>query len=762
MKRPMAVMLVFLSVGIIWGRLAPEGIWLCGVCLAGFIISCLFLWFFRHRILILLPCVFVAGFVLSYNSMNYRNAFCDSLAQGAAKSVVFIGKVVDADKNNIVLKGDDFGIYGRSDRPVKIVCYTDEKFDIGDNVRTEGSLAPLSPKYNPSDFDEKLYYGTRGIRYKLFCDSSEFISADHGLFYYMYRLRESIGGALDNMYSPENAGILKAMLLGDKKYLSADIKTIYKNAGIYHILAISGLHISIIAAILMFFFRKPVGNSAVLIMLWGYCIFTGLSPSAARASFMMSVLIFGRLIGRKYDLLSSLCFSAFVILIINPMYIADCGFLYSYLSVLGIGLFAKDFVKAFEKLFGRKHCVGRFLSASLGSGISAVSITRAVNMWFFYGFSSYDFIINIAVLPFMGILLVCGAASAALYAFRIRLCYVFAHIAELILNFYTLAAKTAVKIPGCFVVTGRPAVDFMLLYALFIICLKLCFMYKNKAFGFSAAVFICIGAVVLSLPFKGTEAAFLYVGQGDGIVGRTGGKVFIIDGGGNNRDIEANDEGIYTILPYLNFIGETKVDYVFVSHPDNDHLKGIYEIIGRTDIGTIYMPKADFDSELYTKTIQKAKDANVNIVYIKDGDKITVDEDTYFECLWPCDNISQIADNENDMSAVLRLNDKYNRFLFVGDISENIEKRLVEKDIAAEVLKVGHHGSEYSSSEIFLKAVSPDLAVISCGRNNIYGFPSDKTIKRLNDRNTAYFVTSESGAVIISSDKGKVKVMKTL
>lgn len=769
MKRPMAIILAFLILGIIWGTIDPEGIWFFIISGAFFLVCCLFFIYFRKRILILLPFLFVLGYILAYYMTNYHNMLCDSLVEISA-NVTFKGEIVDIGKNNIVVKGKDFEAYGSSERNVKIICYfvndpensTEYSFAMGDNVSVSGKLRDLSPKYNPSDFDEIQYYGTRGIRYKIYNCKAELIKQNHNLSYYTWSLRNSIGSAIDNMYSLENAGILKAMLLGDKKYLSDDIKIIYKNAGIYHILAISGLHISIIAAILMLLFKKPRHSIIIILSLWAYCIFTGMSASTVRAVIMMSVFLIGRILKRRYDIISSLCFSAVILLIANPMYIKDCGFLFSYFSVAGIGLFAENFTGLSRLIFRGKNKVSKYISASLGTSLSAVSITKLVNMWFFYSFTVYDFIINLVVLPFVAVVIGCGAFSVLFYALHIKLYVPFVYIAEFILGFYKLSAKAVTTLPFCVISTGRPSIVFIILYSMFIIALKIGFIYRNKVIYSIAIVFIAAGAAVLCIPQTDTEIAYLYVGQGDGAVGTTAGKTFIVDGGGTNDDIYANDEGTYTILPYLNYIGKTRVDYAFVSHIDRDHLKGVYEIIGQIDIGEIFLPLGRYTSELYERTVEKANENNVKITYLKAGDRINIDENTFFECLYPAEEDADEVSDINDSGMLLRLTDKYNRFLFTGDLGEDAESRLKGKDIRAEVLKVGHHGSRHSSSKKFLAAVAPDLGVISCGINNVYGFPDEDTRERLESFDIPYIVTSEVGAVILRSKDGYIECKKTL
>lgn len=636
MKRPMPVFLAFLILGIIWGSLSLSPLWFFIASLFIFTLGLSFMIFFKIRLFIILPCLFVLGFLLSYNKTNELNALCDGLADSRI-NLTAQGEVTDVNAKNLTLKTDNFGEIGESSKVVKIICYTDEPSacDIGDTITVTGRLNTLSPKYNPSDFDEIQYYKCRGISYKMYDPKIGYISSNRNIPYYLSLLRTKAGTALDNMYSEENAGILKAMLLGDKTYLSEETELLYKNAGIYHILAISGLHISLIAAGLMFLFRKPRHSLIIIALLFSYALFTGLSPSVVRAVIMMSVLLIGRLIGRRYDLISSLSFSAFLILVINPMYLRDCGFLYSYCSVLGIALFGRHFSNGLKAIWGKKTKPQRLIADSIGTSLSAVSITKLINMWFFYGISVYDFISNLIVLPFVGIVLLSDTFSILFYALKLKIYTLFVFVAEFILNFYKISAEGIVSLPLCVITTGRPVLSFALLYIIFVIVLKLSILYKNKAAVAAAVLTLSSGIFIHRTELNRDRIAFLYVGQGDGIVGFSGGITFVYDGGGTKEDPNEADEGTYTILPYLEYSGKTRVDYAFISHIDNDHMKGVYELIGNIEIGGIYLPEGSYSSDLYTLLKEKAEAYNIPITYFSAGDSLEVNDEAFFSCVYP-------------------------------------------------------------------------------------------------------------------------------
>ena len=479
MKRPMVIFLSFLTFGIIWGSLELSLSWFILISVLSFAAGILFSCFFRFKGLILLSLLFILGFVLSYNKTHPMNHICDGIAE-SKNECAFTGSVTDVNLRYITVKGDNFGVFGKTKHKTKIICYTDESYDVGDELEITGRLNTLSVKYNPSDFDEIQYYGCKGIRYKIFEPEIKLKGHNHSLFRYMYFLREKARSAIDDMYDEENAGILKAMLLGSHEYLTQDIKTLYKNAGIYHILAISGLHISLIAAALMLIFRKRSHSIIIIALLFAYSLFTGLSPSTVRASLMMSVLIIGRLLKRRYDIVSSICFSAFILLVANPMYIKDCSFLYSYGSVIGIAIFASPFGRLFSRIIPGKGRCKSFVAASFGTSLSAVIITKLMNMWFFYNFSVYDFISNLFVIPTVFLTIFCGAASILLYGMKIKLWVIFSYGAKLVLLYYRFIAEMVNALPFNIIYTGKPSFAFAALYVIAVIVLGLAIYNKRK------------------------------------------------------------------------------------------------------------------------------------------------------------------------------------------------------------------------------------------------------------------------------------------
>lgn len=244
------------------------------------------------------------------------------------------------------------------------------------------------------------------------------------------------------------------------------------------------------------------------------------------------------------------------------------------------------------------------------------------------------------------------------------------------------------------------------------------------------------------------DVYFLDVGQADSILLSNNGHYMLIDAG--------NNEDGPKLVNYFKSLGITKFDYVIATHAHEDHIGGMDDIIKNFDIGTFYMP----DLITTTKTFEDVLDAlsEKQIAF----ETPTIDQefsfsDTKITTLY----VNNEAKNLNDSSIVLRLKHGTNTFLFTGDASTKVEKQLLNKNIASDVLKVGHHGSRYSTSKEFLNKVNPQYAIISVGINNTYKHPHDETLKKLNDKKIIIYRTDKEGTIVAESN-GNIIQFKTI
>lgn len=258
---------------------------------------------------------------------------------------------------------------------------------------------------------------------------------------------------------------------------------------------------------------------------------------------------------------------------------------------------------------------------------------------------------------------------------------------------------------------------------------------------------------------KDLKIYFVDVGQGDcTFIVTPKNKTILIDGGGSTGS--NFDVGESTLLPYILDRGYKKIDLMFISHFDQDHVGGLLTILEELKVNRVCISKQEEDSKNYQEFLKIVKKRNIPVTVVKIGDRINIEDDLYFDILWPKEE--QITDNRlNNNAIVMKL--VYNRFscLFTGDIEKVAEEEIVKTNgnkqiLKSDILKVAHHGSKTSTTEDFLELVKPKICLIGVGKNNLFGHPSDEVIKRLENINANVYRTDLNGEIIISvNSKGK-------
>lgn len=239
--------------------------------------------------------------------------------------------------------------------------------------------------------------------------------------------------------------------------------------------------------------------------------------------------------------------------------------------------------------------------------------------------------------------------------------------------------------------------------------------------------------------------SFIDVGQADCILVENNNEYMLIDAG-NNADGEL-------LVDYFKTLGITKFKYIVGTHPHEDHIGGMDNIIDNFDIGTIYMPKTMTTTNTFEDVLDSVKNKNLKITTPNIGDEFKLGMSN-FEVLY----LNSEASDLNDTSIVLKLTYGNNSYLFMGDASKKIEKEILDKNISVDVLKVGHHGSEYSSSSEFLEKVQAKYAIISVGKDNIYKHPKNITLENLESTNIEIYRTDELGTIKTISDGNNIKI----
>jgi competence protein ComEC len=289
-------------------------------------------------------------------------------------------------------------------------------------------------------------------------------------------------------------------------------------------------------------------------------------------------------------------------------------------------------------------------------------------------------------------------------------------------------------------------------------------MKMGRRLFFTAVFVFALAAGYRSIP-GGLTVTMLDVGQGDAFVIQNRGKTFLIDGGGlPNRPLGQNT-GATVLLPYLDYLGVNRLDGVFVTHPDRDHIFGILETAQVKPIRKIYVSATiDTENPYYQDLRQLSSTRDTPLAWLYAGDSIQADDMSFF-VLYPMANDKPAEKTANETSLVIRLQCRDSSVLFTGDIDIAVEEELLaakEHALNSTILKLAHHGSKNGNTQKFLESARPRLALVSAGRNNAYGLPAEETIDRLRALGIPCYNTARYGAIVLRFDGQKVNVFKTV
>ncbi len=639
----------------------------------------------------------------------------------------------------------------------KILLYDGSEQNLFKNSR-QGNVIICTGMYssferagNPGQFDAFLYYESKRIGGRIFVDSFAVQDSryDH-VRYALFRLRETAIKKLFSVMQEEDAGIMSAIILGDKAYLPEETKELYQNMGIGHILAISGLHISLLGAGLFFFLRSyvlPMKKSVLVTIgfLLVYGEFTGFPVATVRAVVMMICALTARYIGKSKDSLSAMSLSGIITLAWEPLQLFQSGFIFSYTAVAGIILF---------QLVEEKMEIKKALAKSLFSSVSLSLTTLPVMLWFFYEISPYTAALNLIVLPLLSLVVGIGAAGCVLAFLWPGAAEFLMAAVHYILRFYELLCRFFEQLPGSRCVVGRPEFPLILLYygiLLAAVCLYLRGRDKKV---------LCGGAVLLAAvsfffrPVLEFSYIQLDVGQGDCACVMAGKRTYLIDGGSSSE----KEIGKYTIQNLLKYYGRDGVDAIFITHSDEDHTSAVRELIAHQSqwnltVGAVIMPDIQKKDKAYEALVKEFSNQGTEIIKMKKGDLLQ-ENGLVMRCLHPARDYEW--ENENDYSLTLDISYGTIRILTTGDLEKQGESVLKLPKKAYDILKVGHHGSKTSTAQEFLDRVSPKHAIISAGRANRYGHPAPETLEKLETAGAKIWRTEENGAVIAEVKRGRM------
>jgi len=645
-------------------------------------------------------------------------------------------------------------------------------YEYGDVLKIQGKLVKPIAKKNYGEFDYELYLAQRRIFTYINIWQDKDIQKIRKerinlLISFSVYVRNKIKDLIGNLIDCPHDSLLIGMLLGEKTYLSPEVKDVFIESGIMHILAISGLHIGIITFALFVFFNflhipKRIKIISIIVILIMYASITGFRPAVVRASIMFSILIIGKLINRRGNLYTSLFLAALIILLINPLTLYDAGFLLSFIVTFFIIYLSPIFQELFLKI---PDWIRKPLSVSIAAWLGIFPLSA----YFFYKVSLIAIITNVLIVPLAGIAVILGFITFFMGLMSIPLANLMANINYYVLMLITLLAKLFSSLPFSYIHIAQPSIiSIFLYYSLIFLVIEIFYRkifpaklkIKFIILTLSAALIVII--VQIFYPLDNLKVNFINVGEGDCILIEAPKKCnILIDGGGTPQS--SFDVGNKIVIPYLRRKGIDKINLLVLTHPHLDHLEGLLPILREFKVDMVLDTGLTCDIPEYNEFISLIKRKNIPYHQAKAGDNFIFGKNLEMLLLNPLNNYDCYDESDfNNASIVIKLFYKSSKFLFTGDIEEVAEKRILiwQNILKSDILKVAHHGSLSSTSWGFLNEVDPIIAVISVGKNN-FGHPSSKIIERLQGKNIKIYRTDENGTIIIRTD-GKKYFVKTL
>lgn len=618
----------------------------------------------------------------------------------------------DSDKLSLLVKGKE---------KIKAIYYFHNKnkyFDLklGDVVEITGDLTVPSNNTVPNIFNYKEYLYNKKIYYILKIKNIKKIENNTNIIYF---LKNKINDRIDKIANSKD--YILTFILGDKRLLDDDIYNSYKDNGISHLFSISGMHINLLTFLLLIVLKKISYNnlynySIIITFLIIYAFILGMMASVFRTLIMYIIFTINKLFNLKIKAIDLMILVFAICIFINPFIFYDISFQYSYIISFTL-ILIKDKIKNIKGYFKKSVYI---------SYVSFL-VSFPITVYNFYQCNIISIFLNVLVIPFVSIIIFPLTILTFIFPFLDYFLMFFINILEFI-------SLNISKIEFTKIILSKPSIYMLCIYYIIIYVS----LYKKKyIFMLMLIVFIHKNIVYLN-PYL--NILYLDVGQGDSILIRfphSKNTILIDTGGIINSEYSVTKN---KTIPYLKSLGITQLNYVIISHGDYDHMGDLSNLAINFKINNVIFNNDKFNNlELKLIKILKTK----KIKYYQNIESLNIDGNKLYFLN------TKNYDNENDNSNVIYF--KYNNFkmVFMGDAGVKKEKDILEKynlkDI--DVLKIGHHGSNTSSSKEFIQRLNPKYSIISVGKNNFYGHPDIKVINRL--KKSKIYRTDLDGSVSI-------------
>lgn len=647
--------------------------------------------------------------------------------------------------------------------------------EYGTRVEINGKLQ--DPFYDPfTEFDYGEVLAQEDIYSQMFLPRIEILEEGQGnpiltsIYSFKRRVYETIGLI---MPSPSSS-LLQAILLGDKADVPPTIIEDFRTAGLSHLLVISGFHVAIIMlgvlAIADAFVDQKWAVFITIIVLILYVLLVGVKPSVVRATLMgVSYLIGSRLLGTRGFSLGVLMLAGILMTMIRPQWVWSVGFQLSFLAVLGILLYTSKATRWMRRqsknLFG--GVVTGWLNPALqimGMTFGAQALTIPITAWYFRQISPISLVANTLVIPAQPFAIVTGALATATGLMSPALGRIVGFLPNLFLGYTEQMVSLLARVPFAAVpIKVYSVYTIVLVYLIIAILTWLAYQDDRRkliwqrarergserlAFGLTAMGAIFILGWSGGQPDGMLHVTFFDVGQGDAVFIETpSGRQILVDAGYFPSVINRH---LGRTIPFM----DRDIDMVIATHPDADHITGLPGVMERYEVGQFVAYTGEREvSDYYDAMLEKIEEYDIPLHRVTAGEVIEIEDGVRLEIVHPTSgHLNDESRNENSVSFRL----VYGNFsmLLTGDAEEWGEEQMLRSgaNLRSEVYKVGHHGSNSSSTPRFLDAVRPKIAVVSAGKDNKFGHPHPDVVARLQERGITILCTIELGSIEVITD----------
>ena len=671
-------------------------------------------------------------------------------------------------------------------------------YEYGDVLLVKGRLE-TPPELDDSDDEDEGYKGYlahQGIYSTMsYPEEIKILDSGQGVkpLEWVYWLRNGLSQTLAEVLPEPQASLAQGIILGIRYNIPTSVKADFARTGTAHLLAISGLHLSIVAGILLsigiwlFGRRRYLYLWLALGTIWLYALLTGMHPPVVRGAIMASLFLSAELLGRQRTAITSLAFAAAIMVGINPQILWTASFQLSFLAMAGLIFLAPPLMSQ-----GRRGIIATMGEEGVGVSLAniitdsfSVTLAAIIAVWpviaHYFGIVSFVApLATLLALPALPGIIVAGALAGLIGLVALPIAQAIGWLTWLFTSYMLLIVTGFASLPISSIEVGSvdPAL-ILVYYPSLAVTIWLGSSRKrlgermsqattwlksgaSKSFSLVSqlpkrwvippllVVAILVSVAAATMPDDELHVSFLDVGQGDAILIQKGNQQVLVDGGPSPQAIslEMGDK-----MPFW----DRTIELVVSTHPHSDHITGLLEVLQRYKVKQVLYPDLDFESDIYQEWLRLLEEKDIECTLAQAGQQIELGDGVIIKVLNP--QTPRLTGTESDIDnngVVLRLSLGKTSFLLTADIMGEAEFELIEQraNLASTVLKVGHHGSDTSTTPEFLAVANPCVAVISVGKDNPFGHPSDEVMERLNEKlgSENIFRTDEQGTIEFITD----------